>query len=184
MPSRHNSHTIQPAPEYGPYFLVNVCANGRTPTPPEAMSPRQALSNFYPIWSPDGRFIAYTSERRADGPRELRVYDTETRQEARIPANQKLGRPFGWSPDGRRVLAAGQNDGRLFVVDRATGGTQLVAKSGWRAHWLPEGIVFIDRKVVVLQDPSTGRRLGSVDFSDAGITAFDVGLDGRTAMAL
>lgn len=158
--------------------------DGRTATPPDAISPRQALSNFYPIWSPDGRYIAYTSERRADGPRELWVYDTETRQEARIPADQKLGRPFGWSPDGRRILVAGQGDSRLFVVDRATGGAQLVAKSGLRAHWLPEGIVFIDRKVVVLQDPATGRRLGSVDFSDAGIRSFDIGLDGRTAMAL
>lgn len=158
--------------------------DGRTATPPEAISPRQALSNFYPVWSPDGRFIAYTSERRADGPRELWVYDTETRQEARIPANQKMGRPFGWSPDSRRVLAGGQNDGRLFVVERATGATQLVAKSGRRAHWLPAGIVFIEENSVVLQDPSRGQRLERIDFSDAGIRSFDLGLDGRTALAL
>ncbi len=164
--------------------VYTALIDGQPPTAPEAMSPRQALSNFYPVWSPDGRFIAYTSERRADGPRELWVYDTETRQEARIPANQKLGRPFGWSPDGRRVLAAGQNDGRLFVVDRATSGTQLLAASGRRGQWLPEGIVSIDGKGVVLQDPTTGRRLGSVDLSDPAIAAFDLGLDGRTAMAL
>jgi dipeptidyl aminopeptidase/acylaminoacyl peptidase len=158
--------------------------DGRAPSPPQPMSPRQALSNFYPIWSPDGRFIVYTSERRADDPRELWVYDTETRQEARIPADQKLGRPLGWSPDGQRVMTTGQNDPRVFVVDRTTGRTQLVAKSSKRPYWLPEGIVFADQKVVVLQDPSSGRRLRSYDFSDTGITGFDLGLDGRTAMAL
>lgn len=113
------------------------------PSAPDPMSPRQALANFYPEWSPDGRFIAYTSERRADGPRELWVYDTTTRREERVPAEQKLGRPFGCSPDTRRILAAGQNDGRLFTVDRVSGDTRLVSKTSRRARWLPEGIVFI-----------------------------------------
>ena len=83
-----------------------------------------------------------------------------------FPADQRLGRPLGATSDGRRVLATGQNDGRSFLVDRATGGTRLLAKSGRRAYWGPEGIASVDRKVVVLEDPATDRRLDSVDFSD------------------
>ncbi len=155
-----------------------------SPAAPQPVSPRLALSNFYPAWSHDGRFIAYTSERRTDGPRENWVYDTTTGVEERVPAEEKLGRPWAWSPDDRRILVAGQNDGRLFTVDRISGKTQLVSKLARRGRWVPEGIVFIHEKTVVLQDADSGRAIRRLDFSAPGIAVFDVDLSGRMATAL
>jgi Tol biopolymer transport system component len=158
--------------------------DGASTAAPEPMSPRQALSNFYPKWSPDGRFIAYTSERRADGPRELWVYDTTTRQEHRVPSEQKLGVAFGWSPDSRRILSIGQSDARLYAVDRVTGETQLVSRTARRGRWLPEGIVAVEQKKVLLLDANSYRQIRSLDFSDPGILSFELDAPGRTALAL
>lgn len=52
------------------------------------------------------------------------------------------------------------------------------------ARWLSEGIVFIRQKSVVLQDAASGRQIRNLDFSDAGIASFEIGPDGRTALAL
>lgn len=153
-------------------------------SPAEAIAPRQALSNFYPAWSRDGRFVAYTSERRADGPRQVWVYDTATGLEQRVPSDRKLGRPWAFSPDGMRILAFGQNDGRLFILDRVSGKTKLVSTQARKGRWLPEGVVFIHNKSVELHEPDSGRRIRRLDFSDPGITVFDLDFSGRMAMAL
>jgi eukaryotic-like serine/threonine-protein kinase len=173
------------------YYQLNVgfaevyigAIDGSSPSP-QPVSPRQALSNYYPAWSRDGRFIAYTSERRADGPREIWLYDTTTGQEQRVPAEQKLGRPWAWSPDDRQLLVFGQNDGRLFILDLISGKTKLVSTLARKGRWLSEGIVFIRDKTVVLQDPDSGRQIRRLDFSDPGIVMFDVDQTGRTAPAL
>jgi Tol biopolymer transport system component len=150
----------------------------------EAIAPRQALSNFYPKWSRDGRLVAYTSERGANQPRELWVYDTTTRLEQRVPAKQKLGPPLAFSPDDRRLLVIGPNDGRLFTLDRATGETTLVSTLAQQGRWLSEGIVYKRGKSVILQDPDSGRQLRRLDFSAPGITTFDLDLSGRMVTTL
>ncbi len=155
-----------------------------SPSPPQPVAPRQTLSNYFPAWSRDGRFIAYTSERRSDGPREIWLYDTTTGQEQRVPAEQKLGRPWEWSPDDRQILVFGQNDGRLFILDRISGKTKLVSTLARKGGWLPEGIVFIRDKTVILQDPDSGRQIRRLDFSDPRIVMFDLDLTGRTVSAL
>jgi serine/threonine-protein kinase len=50
---------------------VYIASLEASPVKPQPISPRQALSNFFPVWSRDGRYIAYTSER--NGGRELWV---------------------------------------------------------------------------------------------------------------
>ena len=163
---------------------VYVGAIDGSSLPPQPVSPRQALSNYFPTWSRDGRFIAYTSERRADSPREIWLYDTTTGQEQRVPTEQKLGRPWQWSPDDRQLLVFGQNDGRLFILDLISGKTKLVSTRARKGSWLSEGILFIRDKAVVLQDPFSGRQIRRLDFSDPDIVMFDVDLTGRAASAL
>jgi Tol biopolymer transport system component len=173
----------QLAADFAEVYISGLDASPTSkPTP---ISPRQALSNFYPTWSTDGHFIAYTSERRGRGVRELWVYDAVSGREEPVPSEQTFGRPLGWSADNREILAAGYNDGKVFVVDRASGQPRLIADgTRGRAFWLPEGIVAIVKKAVVLYNPATGAVRRSYDFGDPAFGRFALGLDGRSALAL
>lgn len=152
---------------------------------PQPISPRQALSNFYPVWSRDGRYAAYTSERSISG-RELWVFDIESGREARVPVSIPLGRPYGWSQDSQWVLASGWDDGSLYTIERATGRAALVVSELERASaWGPAGVVFHSGKRVVVYDVTSGRTVRTIDFSDPGIVGVGQSplLDGRSVVA-
>ncbi len=151
---------------------------------PQPISPRQALSNYYPMWSRDGRYVAYTSERRLRG-RELWVYDAQTRSESRVPVTFSLGRPYGWSQDGRWILVSGPDDGRLYTIERATGRAELVASGLQRGSaWGPAGILYDAGKRMIVRDPITSRTVRTFDFSNAAIAGVGPpSLDGRSLIS-
>jgi Tol biopolymer transport system component len=151
---------------------------------PQPISPRQALSNFYPVWSREGRYVAYTSERSISG-RELWVFDVESGRESQVPVSMPLGRAYGWSHDSQSILVSGSNDGRLYTIDRATGRVEAVASGIERAAaWGPAGIVYQKGRRVVVYDAQQTRTLRTIHYSDPGIV--DVGrppvLDGRSVI--
>jgi WD40 repeat protein len=152
-------------------------------TPPQPISPRQALSNFYPVWSRDGRYTAYTSERSIRG-RELWVYDGQSGRESRVPVGFPLGRPYGWSQDADSVLVSGPDDGRLYTIERITGRAELLASGVQRGSaWGPAGIVYDSGKRMVVHDATVNGAVRTFDFSDPTIVR--VGgppLDGRSLM--
>jgi hypothetical protein len=138
--------------------------DGAQPPSPVPLSPRRAVSNFYPVWSTDGRFVAYGAERRdlnaGRSVRELWVYDTATGTEAAVPFGEVIGRPFGWSQDSREVLVGGAITRQLHVVDRETGRARPISTDFvGRIAWGPAGVLFGHKGQVVLVDPATGRTL-------------------------
>lgn len=151
---------------------------------PQVITPRQAVSNFYPVWSRDGRYLAYASERRADLTREVWVYDTTSRQELRVPIVEKIGRPFDWSPDANEILVAGANDQRALVIDRVSGRTRLVGEGILRAAWGPAGIVALRRGEVVVYDAASLAVTRRFDFAGAAPGSFDPSRDGRSVLSM
>jgi Tol biopolymer transport system component len=151
---------------------------------PQPFSPRQALSNFYPMWSRDGRYIAYTSERGGIGGRELWVYSMESGRESRIRVAFPLGRPYGWSPDSRWILASGNNDGSLYAIERETGRAVFVAGGLQRAPaWGPAGIVYDAGPRMVVYDPAIRRTVRTFDFGSPASVPRPPSLDGRSLLA-
>ncbi len=61
------------------------------------------FGNFYPTFSPDGKTIAYTSNKKADyfGLSSLYIYNVETKEEKKI--NDGIISTLSYSPDGKKI---------------------------------------------------------------------------------
>ncbi len=141
-------------------YLATI--DGSAPPAPVPLSPRQAVSNFYPVWSRDGRFVAYASERsgvgRGGATRELWVYDTTTGTESPVPLEHAIGLPYAWSSDVGEILVGRPNNEGLLIVDRATAQARSVTTDlETRGVWGPAGVMFQRRGQLVAVDPTGGR---------------------------
>lgn len=77
---------------------------------------KETADDYAPVWSPDGKKIAFITRR--DGNAEVYVMDANGEDESNVsqsPHMDELG-PASWSPDGARLLFAGQ---RPIVIDKA-----------------------------------------------------------------
>lgn len=74
------------------------------------------IAERFPAWSPDGKYIAYLSDRTGEYELYIRQSDGEG-QEERITKDGKVYRyKPEWSPDSRK-LAFTDKTGRLYIVD-------------------------------------------------------------------
>jgi dipeptidyl aminopeptidase/acylaminoacyl peptidase len=73
--------------------------------------------NGFPAWSPDGRRIAFTSDR--DGDWEIFVMDADGRNQTQMTNNESDDFDSVWSPDGQRIafMSESDRDSEIFVMD-------------------------------------------------------------------
>ena len=143
-----------------------------------------------PVWSPDGRKIAFGSER--DGNVELYVMNPDGSNQRRLTRSPEAEESLTWSPDGQKIafvrsirgrgvtIAGVPHPGRLLrqeiYVMNADGRGQRVLARGRGPVWSPDGqkIAFrSDRDgngeiYVMNADGSEQRRLTRNPASDAG----------------
>jgi tricorn protease len=83
-----------------------------------------------PAWSPDGKTIAYWSDK--SGEYEIYLQDSEGKQEARKLTNR--GKGFGyklyWSPDNK-MLAFIDQTGNISVIETESGKTKVAGNTHW-----------------------------------------------------
>ncbi len=127
--------------------LFKVRANG-THLTRLTLDPCSACPDEDPVWSPDGRWIAFTRINDRTGIESvfrMRADGSHVRQ-----LIEKGVQP-GWSPDGKSlVFERHQSGGRLAVFTARLDGTNEQRVSPWRLHagdhpdWSPDGrwIVF------------------------------------------
>ncbi|GAA4547312.1 amidohydrolase family protein [Amycolatopsis samaneae] len=97
------------------------------------------FSEWDPVWSPDGKSIAYASDKA--GTEDLYVLDVASGQEKRATSLPGAEVSPAWSPDGKK-LAFEDQEGGLFTVDLAGGAVTRVLKpltTPGRPSWSPDG---------------------------------------------
>ncbi|MGD2217032.1 MAG: hypothetical protein PVJ64_09755 [Gemmatimonadales bacterium] len=103
---------------------------GRLLEQPTRISQSFLGSNFYPVWSPDGRYLAYLSKRdplERPGTDVIVIRSMETGELRELRPGIGPSHYPDWSPDGRFILVEssdGENKG-LFRVDVQTGEAEL-----------------------------------------------------------
>ena len=105
--------------------------------------------DYQPVWSPDGRRIAFISERNSDRLRlprneEIYVMNADGTDATRLTNNPDDDGQPTWSPDSRRIAFTSVRDGNADIYVANADGSETTrlthhAASDWRPSWSPDG---------------------------------------------
>jgi Tol biopolymer transport system component/DNA-binding winged helix-turn-helix (wHTH) protein len=101
----------------------------------------------FPTFSPDGRFIAYASNR--SGPFEITVRGLAGGAEDRTITsdNQQNVQP-AWSPDGELIAYHSRRRGGIWIVPALGGVSRQISRFGSKPAWSPDG-----KRIAFQSDP-------------------------------
>jgi serine/threonine protein kinase/Tol biopolymer transport system component len=93
-----------------------------------------------PAISPDGKLVAYASDRSGEGNLEIWVQQVNGRQASRLTQHSADDHEPAFSPDGAQIAFRSERDGGgIYVVSTFGGDARLVAPSGRRPRFSPDG---------------------------------------------
>ena len=110
------------------YIAMLDLKQGKLLTPPKKVSQRYIGSNVSPDWSPDGKYLAYVSDRShmsgiADS-RVLCIRSDKTGKERQLSLKMSSFQQPRWSFDGRSIFIYGrekQQRQKIYQIDAQTG---------------------------------------------------------------
>ena len=89
-------------------------------------------NDWHPVWSPDGKRIAFASDRKGDLQNfEIYVMDADGGNQQRLTENRVHDWSPSWSPDGKRIAFMSKRDGNdeIYVMDADGGNPQNLSNN-------------------------------------------------------
>ena len=94
----------------------------------------------YPAISPDGKLVAYTSDRGGEGNLDIYVQQVAGTQAVRLTRHEADDLQPSFSPDGARVVFRSERDGGgVYIIDTLGGKERRIADRGWHPSYSPDG---------------------------------------------
>jgi TolB protein len=122
-----------------------------------------------PCWSPNGREIAFTSDRLGTGMPQIYIMDAEGGNVRKVSFGGNYHDSPAWSPDGERIafVSRVENTFDLYILNLRTNRISKVTET--KAHnetpsWSPDG-----RHLVFSSDASGTIQIYSVDYDGANL---------------
>src|SRR5262245_10205634 len=119
-----------------------------------------------PTWSPDGRYIAYTSDR--DGKFDVWVQQVSGGNPVRVTHTPGNNWQPSWSPDGKYIAYRSEGDQPGLFVIPALGGEGLekrISSFGYRPRWSPDSSQILYQTLVGLPSPKNSFYVVGLDGS-------------------
>jgi Tol biopolymer transport system component len=116
----------------------------RPPSPPPPWTltrlTMDAGLSGYPTLSPDGKLVAYSSDRAADGRLDLYVKQVAGGQPIPLTTDGAGNTMPDFSPDGAKIVfRSGRDGGGIYEVSAFGGDARLVAPGGLNPKYSPDG---------------------------------------------
>ncbi|HZU13004.1 MAG TPA: hypothetical protein VFB58_09205 [Chloroflexota bacterium] len=101
-------------------------------------------NNYLPVWSPNGKLIAYISQQGAkDSTAELYVIGADGRGKRRLTYNEAWEYGASWSPDGKRIAYGSEQGGiwHVWIMNANGSGARMLpgTEKGNAPDWSPNG---------------------------------------------
>jgi serine/threonine protein kinase/Tol biopolymer transport system component len=111
----------------------------QTPWKVARLTADPGLSDFAAL-SPDGKLVAYASDRSLEGERDLYVKQVAGGQPIRLTTDGMGNTMPDFSPDGSKlVFRSDREGGGIFEIPAFGGDARLLARDGWDPKFSPDG---------------------------------------------
>ncbi|HSE20468.1 MAG TPA: winged helix-turn-helix domain-containing protein [Pyrinomonadaceae bacterium] len=123
------------------YFAFQRWSHSSQPMPPQRKLWQLTFEpglETDPSWSPDGHFVAYSSDQ--SGNFDIWVRSVGEGNSIQVTSSQSHDWQPNWSPDGLSLVFRSEREGGgLFVVPALGGNERKLCGFGYRPRWSPDG---------------------------------------------